>query len=90
MNDKVQPTPPLQETERDRWNYDRGYEAGYVARLDLGPLDMDDVREELLLLVKAVERMIAEAEQPKPSRGRIEFEDAVIELPDDSPHDPRD
>jgi hypothetical protein len=32
VNDKVQPTPPLQVSERDKWNYDVGFERGWGER----------------------------------------------------------
>ena len=71
-------------TERERFSFDLGYEAGWEARLNLDlALDLDDIREVMRVLVEALDRRIAEAKQPKPSRGRIEFEDAVIELPDE-------
>lgn len=38
--------------------------------------------------VRKIRSLLAEPEPP--SRGRIEFEDAVIELPDEGPYDPRD
>ena len=72
--------------------FDLGYERGWDARLDLDlALDLDDIREVMRVLVEALDRRIAEAKQPKPSRGRIEFEGSSIELADEGDvHDPRD
>jgi len=45
----------------------------------LAPTDMDGLKAELRVLIAAVDVML----EPKPSRGRIEFEDSVVEIPDE-------
>lgn len=73
--------------------FDLGYEAGWAARLNPDTLDLPEIRDVMRVLIEALERIDAEAEakQSKPSRGRIEFEGAVIELADEGDvHDPRD
>lgn len=68
-------------TEPERWAFDQGHEDGWRAAHDPSTMDLSDIREEILILVAALDRMIA-AEKAKPNRGRIEFQGSVIPLPD--------
>lgn len=49
-------------TEPERWAYDCGYEDGFAARLDPELMDLNDIRDEVLLMVAALTRMIAETQ----------------------------
>jgi hypothetical protein len=47
-------------TEQERWCFDQGYESGWNSRLDPSIMDMDDIREELLVCITALERIKTE------------------------------
>jgi hypothetical protein len=70
-------------SESERWHFDMGFESGHKAALDPAQMDFDDMREMLEVIIEALRRMI-EQEKQRQTRGRIEFEGAVIELPDET------
>lgn len=59
MNDKVPTTPPLQETERDRWNYDVGFEDGATARGTQNVRTPAEQHEELARILGVVDQIAA-------------------------------
>jgi hypothetical protein len=67
-------------TEGERWAHDQGYEAGWNNRLVAEEMDIGDVREVMEIVLAALTRLANEQAERKATRGRIEFDDAVIPL----------
>lgn len=59
MNDNL-PTPPLQETERDRWNYDIGYEAGAKLTPAEYYIELERIRGNILDCLGLLDEMLGE------------------------------